>query len=143
MPDFTGTSGGEISVLRQSATSKVAVDTTTASAAFVDLLTVALTVEAGFLLIEASMGASLAVNVGTIFFRITVDGVAQAGVSNSFTVVGDKHASAFSLRVDVAAGVRTVKLQWRVASVLSTAQIRPVAQPDAEHASLVVSEVTA
>jgi len=143
MPEFIGTSGGERSIFRESANSILAVDTTTASAVFVDLLTVAITVEAGFILIESSIGASLSVNAGTIFFRITVDGVAQAGVSNSFTIIGDEHASAFCLRVAVAAGLRTVKLQWRVASVLSTARIRPVTQPDAEHASLVVSEVTA
>lgn len=131
-----------LSVLKQSVSADLAVNTTTTSLTFIDLLTANIAVGgAGFLLIWFTVAGSLLAVNQTAFFRITVDGVAQRGVAFRSPSAGQPAGASICLRVPVVSGARVVKAQWRVSG--STGQIRPVLQPDAESAELVVAEVSA
>lgn len=126
----------------QSVFAQITVDTTTASVAFVTLLSQAITIQAGsVLLIHVSAGTSNSANTNTNFFRIQVDGATQRGVAVSLDAANTPGSVALVLRVTgLAAGSRTVVLQWRVGA--GTGRIGAVAAPDAEHASLLLEEVT-
>jgi hypothetical protein len=116
----------------------VTADTSTASAAYVDLLTANINTGASFLLINFTAGCSLTTGGQTrqVSFQILVDGVAQ--VATAAIVTGGLTASAaVQWRVAVAAGAHVVKVQWKVSG--NTAQIQPTTRD--EHANLRVSEV--
>lgn len=130
-------------VAADSVFTELAVDATTASLVFILLLTTSITITAGsILLIDFSTGTSNTVNNANNFFRIRIDGVVQRGVATTTSGAGNPSSAGMTLRVaGLAAGARTVDVQVRVSA--GTGQIRPVTQPDSEHVSLRVQEVTA
>lgn len=116
------------------------VDTTETSSTFVDLLTTTITTGASDILINASVSSSNASNNKVHDFRILIDAVVQRGFSSSHGSASlNGQGSGIVLRRSVTAATHTIKLQWQVSS--GTAQIRPVAAPDSEHASLYVEEL--
>jgi len=121
----------------------VAVNTTTTSAVFVTLLSRPITVlvtgsDVDIIATFAVSHTSAADQ--TTFFRITFDGVPVRGAGLFSTDVGETNSGAIIAHMTgVAAGVHTVLLEWRTTA--ATAQIRPVAAPDAESAALFVDEV--
>ena len=131
------------SVFRQSVFAEVVADSTTGSGAYIDLLTASITVTAGAILliyVSASSSNSNGILIpGENRFRVTIDGVAQRG-SGAAAYNTAEFGTAIVLRVPVAAGVRSVKLQW--SSGGGTVRVRPVASAE-EHASLLVCEVGA
>lgn len=133
-------------LVRQTVLADIAADTTTTAASFPGstLLSQSVTIAAGgILLVAFSCATSNSSNNNTNFFRLVVDGVVRraAGVRLS----GGANmpiGGAMVFRVaGLAAGARLVDIQWYTTG--GTAQIRPVAAVDAEHASLVIQEVTA
>lgn len=125
----------------QSVFNDLAVDTTTTSAAFVTLITQAIVIQAGsILLIHFTVGCSNSNANNTLFFRVRVDGVTKRGVGVRIPSANQPNSGAIVLRVPgLAAGSRSVTVQWRTSS--NTAQIRPATVPDAEHACLLLEEV--
>lgn len=136
----TGPAGG---VIVQAGFTEVAADTSTSSNVFVDLLTLPITTAgASRLMIHATFAATVSIALGTAFFRITVDGAAVRGCGNQLVALLEPQSGALVVRTGLlAAGPHTVRLQWRVSSVVSVLQIRPVAAPDSEHGSLFVAEI--
>lgn len=128
---------------KQSLTIQVVVNTTTASVVFVPLLSITLTKisSTSVLIVLFSVATSNLLGAPIIFFRVRLDGVAQRGMAISIPfVVPLTQPGAIVLQLPGAAvGVHTVDVQWRVSA--GTAQIRPVAAPDAESAILIVQEV--
>jgi len=141
--DGTWAAPGGASIFRQSVFAGVAVDTTTASGVFVDLLTATITTTAGgILLIHANMSSSNSAVIlapATNSFQVLIDGVVQRGAACA-AYTGSAFGASIGLRVAVAAGLRTVKIQWKVSG--TTGRIRPVTTTD-ESASLLVCEVSA
>jgi hypothetical protein len=135
--------GAATSTLKQTAFAEIAVDTTTTSTSFVDLLTISFTITASSIVL-ISFTASVSNTPSSTRnqdFRITIDGVAKRGARAICTTGSSATCAAIVLRVTgLAAGARSIKVQWKTSA--STAQIRPVAAPDTEHASLLVQEVT-
>jgi hypothetical protein len=135
---------GPAATFIQSGFSALAVDTTSASNVFVDLLTVAINVTTGpFLYINASAGISSVLGLDSADFRLTIDGSPVVGTGAFLS--SSNLAETVSLvwrESGVAAGAHTVKLQWRGTNIGRTLQCRPVTSPDSEHASLYVAETT-
>jgi hypothetical protein len=131
------------SVLVQTAAANITANTTTTQSSFQDLLTVNITAAgAGFFCIFASGAVSNSTANIAMRLRVLVDGVSIGGVQLRSPATGNiAMAFSFNKRVAVGAGTRVVKLQW--ATVSNTMQCRPIANPDAESASLLVQEVTA
>lgn len=126
--------------LVQSGFAEVTVDTTTTSATFVDLLTVAITTGARTVFILVTFGADGSSNNNGPFFRVTIDGVAKRGApSNKMSGTNGTGSGAILYQEVLSAAAHTVKVQWRVGA--GTGSIRPVTQPDSEHCSLRVFEV--
>lgn len=128
---------------KQSAMAEVSVDTTSTSATWADLLTLNITTNAGYLLLQASAGFSCSNgSQRQMGMRLVVDGTPLRAVS----VASDQTALAKSLalvhRVAVSSGAHTVKVQWIVGNGY-TIRCRPVANPDSEHCVLTVQEVIA
>jgi hypothetical protein len=128
----------------QTVTSVISANTTTTSATFVTLLTVAITTQASTKLDIKFAGAASSSNnsADQVFFRLTVDGVAQSAVGITTNSSGANLAESMALTwvvTGLAAGAHTVLIQWRRSA--NTAQIRPVAAPDAESATLTVQEI--
>lgn len=122
----------------------LAVDSSTAAAAFADLLTVAVVTTGNVLGINASFSAShdLLLGLARGQFRVLVDGMAIAGAGVAPPVLDAPESGAITIARVVAPGPHTVKLQWaRVAPGGTLLLIRPVTMPDDEHASLVVTGV--
>ena len=124
----------------QSAFADQGSDVTTTSTTWVDLLSVTLTTGANFLIIMASFSATTALAANNVMFRLLVDGVAKRGASTMDTV-SFASSGAIHGRYVVSAGEHTIKLQWQASSALSAARVRPAANPESEHASLLVMEV--
>lgn len=123
---------------------EVTVNTTTTSASFPGstLLTTTITkkLAASDLIVHFSAGASNTNNGRQAFFRVVVDGVTQRGVGVDCTNSGIAQSASIVVRTSgVAAGSRVIAIQWYVSA--NTGQVRPVAAPDSEHASLLVEEV--
>ena len=119
---------------------EVILDTTTASATFVDLLSLTLTTGANSIIVQATFAAgNTNANIDE-FFRVVIDGVAVRGAGIRVITSSGASSGAISCKRAVTAAAHTVKLQWRTSN--NTARIRPVTAPDAEHACLIVSEVT-
>jgi hypothetical protein len=101
------------------------------------LLSTAITTDAGFLDIEASVSASTTVDT---FFRLTLDGVA---IPDGGSAIGiGSGSSAIVKRIAVTPGAHTLRLMWRL-SVAGSSNVQPVTNPDSQHASLFVKEVVA
>ena len=127
----------------QSVTSQITVDTSTSSASFTSFLTTDVIVQNNnsVLLVFFSVSGTTASGTASMFFRVLLDGVAQRSVGMSPPSSTRPGAAFLVLRLSgVAAGTRTVAVQWRVSA--STGRVRPVTNPDSEHASLVVQEVS-
>jgi hypothetical protein len=128
--------------LRQTAMTEITVDTTTASVAFVTLISTNITITAGgVLLVNFSAGTSNTNNNVTNYFRLVVNGVNRR--SGAYTSSGAGNPGEVTLLgrfTGLPAGVIPVVIQWRVGA--GTAQVRPVAAPDAEHAVLVLTETS-
>jgi len=120
---------------------QVTADTTIASGgAFADLLTININTTAPAIRILASFSNDTTLTVvSPTFFRITLDGVALRGAASA-TLLDQLQSGAIDLRAAVAPGAHVVKLQWRTTGILNTARIRPVTNPDGEHASLMVEQ---
>jgi len=134
--DPVGTGLSNSSIVRRILETRVGVDTTTTSTVFVDLLSIVLTTDAGFLEIESTV-ASNSITVLS-FIRVALDGVSVPD-SETVQLVGDSSSSILK-RVAVTAGTHTVSLQWRT-TILGTLQVRPVTNPQ-EHATLLIREVS-
>lgn len=122
--------------LFQTAYASLAVDSSTSSTTFIDLLTLTLTTSGGNLMLLATFAAySTSATDGS--FQITLDGVAQAG-SELFTSKPPLAAGgAITVKaMGIAPGSHTVTLQWK-----GSLKCRPVAQAGSEHAALRVEEV--
>lgn len=127
----------------QTTFAELTVDTSPAPVAFNTLLSQALTLNAGTKLVirfDASMSATS--NNRDVFFRVLIDGVVKRGVGARLANTGSAESVALSyVQSGLLAGAHTVVIQWRAPA--GTVQIRPVAAPDAEHASLICQEVGA
>jgi hypothetical protein len=126
----------------QSGRAKVLVDTTWAAVAFNTLLSVSLNCEAGsYLLIRSHAHVSMDAANRYGYFRLLLDGSpinAGGGFRDNVPAV----AVCLDGREQVlTTAAHTVSFQWRVFNALWTVRCRPVTQPDAESASLVVEEV--
>jgi hypothetical protein len=127
----------------QTSSTTLAVDTTTTSVTFVDLLslTINVTNENSTLIISSCGSVSNTNNAKLIQVRITVDGTSQGG--QSLNAISSAIANPFSLvcrSAGISSGSHTVKLQWLTGA--NTAQCRPVSVGiDTESANLIVQEV--
>jgi hypothetical protein len=131
---------GLTATLKQTLFAQITVDTTTTSAAFVDLLTQAITITAGSKVIINFTASANNSNVSLIQFQITIDGAAVRGASSRVSQNNTEVCCSIVYeRLGLAAGAHTVKIQWRTTA--GTARIRPVATV-VEHASLILQEVT-
>lgn len=124
----------------QSIFSEVTVDTTTASAAFVTLLSQNINTSDGYIYVNATFSSSNATNNQTNYFRITIDDVPIRGCGTRFASATTPGAGAILIKRPIAAGAHNIQLQWRVAG--GTGRIYPVTAPDAEHTSLLIQEMS-
>jgi hypothetical protein len=116
-------------------------DTTTASTTFVTLLTANITNTVNSnLLIQATVSSANDTINTTNYFRITVDGTPIRGFSERYSTAGTTKSASLVSKQSITAGAHTVLLQWRVSG--GTASVAPVTSPDAQHASILLSEVT-
>lgn len=127
--------------LLQTVAAPLAGDTTTASAAYVDLISQAITTQAGTKLkITVTTSSSNGTAASIHAFRILVDSGAGLGCAADIDAAGGTVSCALlHVATGLASGAHTIKLQWRTSA--GTARIRPVAAIDTEHASLVLEEV--
>lgn len=118
-------------------------DSTTNSTAWTDLLTANIATVAGTMLdIAANLSFSCTGGGLVTFMRVLVDGVVLRGAAETVASTGAYGSMTLQVRgAGLAAGAHVVKLQWRVSA--NTTRCRPVANPDGESASLLVSEVSA
>ena len=141
MPLYVPYPGGNN--LLQSATAKLAVDATTTSTTFGTLLSTSITKAAGSnILIWASWTVSFSVYVtSSAIIRLMVNGaeVLRAG-AEEWTVA---QSGGFVYRAaDLAAGDRTISLEWRIATAGDgTFRCRP-ATVEPEGVSIVLMEAT-
>lgn len=114
--------------------------TTTASLAFVDLLSVVHNASGGNLCISFSAGFSNTNDQNSGYFELQVDGVTKKATAAVVRNAGRHGTVAIVHRETVAAGARTVKIRWKTNSGTNT--IDPVGVPDAHHASLLIMETS-
>lgn len=123
----------------------LAVDVTTTATSFVapsTLLTTTITKRftASKLIVHFSVGTSNTNNGRQMFFRVVVDGVAKRAVAVDCPNSGLAQSAAIVTSVSgVATGSRTILIEWYRSA--NTGQVRPVAAPDSEHASMLVEEI--
>ena len=130
----------------QTTSSVLAVNTTTTSTTFVNLISIVVSTSGGSLNVFGSISSSNTGNGAENFFRITVDGTSigassskgDLGTASGTIVAGNNIITNTGV---LSAGSHTVVLQWRVSG--GTGQIRPVAAVDQEYASLMLQEVNA
>ena len=119
-----------------------ATDTSTTSVSFVDLLTQAITIQAGSILlitVTASMSNTSANQ--NMDIQITIDGVAARGAGTR--VATSNVPQGFSIvyrKTGLAVGAHTIKVQWRTPSG-GTMRVRPATTLN-EHCSMLIQEVT-
>ena len=99
---------------------------------FTDLLTTPITNELPYIRLEASLSG---VGSSLTFFRITIDGVSQVGAIMN----GGGGSACLRKNLIVPPGPHIIALQWKPAAE-SMSEIRPITNPDSEHASLAVGE---
>jgi len=121
---------------------EVTTDQTTSSATFVPLMSQTITmIAADFLIIHFSFSVSNT-NDASVDFQILLDGVPQRAASEGFSGANRRVGSgAIVLRRSPGIGLHTIDVEWRTNA--GTAQIRPIAGADEEHASLLLAEVSA
>jgi len=142
--------GFDISAAMQNATqtlqtlnTSVAVDTTTTSTTFVDLLTITFATEtlspSGTVEITTSLGASNSVANTGIYTRITVDGIQyDGGAAERYINAPATSMSQHIFVSNLTIGSHTVSMQWRVDG--GTGRCRPVSASGSENAWLIVEE---
>ena len=123
-------------ILRQETNDRVLADLSTNSNLWVDLLSVNMTTDGGWLTVIGAATTECAGDLG--YLRTTINGipivssVSEIGTSNKF----------LAGRVPVPQGTYTLKLQWRVDGA-GVQHVRPVSKPEAEFANLIVRDVSA
>lgn len=127
-------------ILRQTSAARVSVDVSTTSTTFVSLLSLSITVEAGFLLLLFTASVEQSNDNQTTYFDLQVNGTTVAGASHTHRNPTKAGCVAISHRMAIAAGTHTVSVGWRVSN--NTSYIRPVTDPTGEHGHLLVQEVT-
>lgn len=143
-----GAADGEIIVMVgglglqfQRAFTEIGADTTTTSTVFVDLFSTTIT-KSALSKLACLFSVSISNSVATAQmtdFRLVVDGVVKRAASVTTNGADEPQSAALDfVAAAVPSGARVVKIQWRTTG--GTAQIRPVAEPDREHASLLVQE---
>jgi hypothetical protein len=129
-----------LETLVQEITSSLAVNASTTSASWVDLLSHGITTAGNsYLFIASSFStSSSAATSGTVSFRITIDGIdpGQAGDEVYNAPEGGAICAASDL---LSPGAHTVALQWRISDG-TTLRCRPVGYY--EHATLLTHEVS-
>jgi hypothetical protein len=139
----TGATGSALFI--DSDFAEVTANTTTTSGVFVDLITLVYTkisATSNLHILGHTSSSNSSILGQQVFNRITVDAVAIRGCEQVVGLLGANQAQSGAVNVRVsglAAGARTIKMQWRTSG--GTAQIRPVAAPDQESASITVLEV--
>jgi len=110
-------------------------------AAFTTLVSALVTSATGHLAVWASVAADVVPFIaGEGRFRLRVGGATVAGCDVSSTILGVDRVAALSACSDVPAGVPVlVELQWQSGPLVLLA-CEPVAEPDEEHATLIVAE---
>lgn len=117
------------------------VDATTNSLVWVDLLSFTFTaIAADWLLIWASISASLSNGTATAQFRLMVNGVGLRCAEVRSTATNNAEGCALCTRVAALLGANTIKLQWQVSAAIG--QIRLLTAPSSEHATIVVKETS-
>ena len=126
----------------QTANASVAVDTTTTSLTWVDLLSITMTTAASILDVFFSIGCNYDPDSGkdsNIYFRITVDTVAKWG-TGGHGINNQPIAASIKWAGTVTAASHVVAAQWKLAGK-GTGAVRPVTVPDWQHAQMIVYEV--
>lgn len=146
MPLYKPNSGA----ILQSQFAEISTDVTTTSVygagppatGYVTLLTLTLTVEANYLRSLFTCSGDSSANNRTVYFRLLLDGVKIKGSSFRTTAATNSTmATALSGYNLVTAGSHTIAVQWCTSA--STARIRPITNPNFNHASLQVQEIQA
>lgn len=121
---------------------EISANTTTTSTTFVTLLTTTFTIGSGsnvILQFAASVSNSNSNNI--TYFRIQVNATTYRGAATTAQGPSNPGGASIQQRVTgLGAGTHTITVQWRVSG--GTGQVRPVAVPDAESASLIIEEVS-
>jgi hypothetical protein len=143
MPLFNPFVGGSGSI-GSGLFTNITANTTTTSLTFVDLLSTSITISnQSRILISFTGSMSNASNNQTHFFRVLVNGATITGGGTGTRIAsGAGNPQVIALHAQtaaLAAGTYTIALQWRTTG--GTVQCRPIAAPDAEHASMVVQEI--
>jgi len=132
------------SVPVQSLFIELTVDTTTNGKSFSELLSLTFDTQAGSYL-EVLFTASVDASNGSrdAQFRIKLDGVVEKGMNVHLHQSGDPNSGAMVWKSDspLAAGSHTVRIEWKRGQQGTTLGIRPVSDPNTEHASLLVREL--
>jgi hypothetical protein len=124
----------------QSVFKELTVDTTTTSATFVTLLSQAITTTGGSLLIWFTNSSSASNNSSTLGYRLTVDGVVKRATGQRVAASNNPQSGALVYKCSgLSAGAHTVVIQWN--TTVGTGAIKPVTNPDYDHASLLITEV--
>ncbi|MHC4618503.1 MAG: hypothetical protein ACYTEQ_12210 [Planctomycetota bacterium] len=137
------TSGTATAGLIQTAYNEITVNTTTTSIAYVPFLSQSITTNGSSrVVVTFSASASATVKDFYISFRLKEDTVVVKG--SQARIVDNGISAAFSI-VDrtgvLSAASHTFLVEWLVENAGTTGQVRPVAAPDTEHASLLLEEV--
>ena len=126
--------------LLQTSYAEITVDTTVAVATgWADLLSVTLTTRAGSVLVHFTACGDNTNNAKISSYRLDIDGVVVKGVAEGVSpnIPG---AVAIIHKATVTAASHTIKVQWSASA--NTSRIRPVTNPNTDHASLLVQEVS-
>ena len=122
-------------VLRQQKNVAITADTSTSSKVFEDLLTINMTTGANNLTVMFSAAVVGGSQGHHTDFRLMIDGVPKHGGRAGKT----PGVGSLSWVGPVTAAEHVIKIQWKVTG--STSRIRPVSEPDTEHAQVVIYEV--
>jgi hypothetical protein len=129
---------------KQSGFTEVSADQTTTSVTWTDLLTLNMTTEGGFLIVNATACFTMSnASQRGMYMRLVIDGVEMRAMATGSDSVSLGKALTIAYRKAVTAGAHTIKIQWRTNNASYTLRCRPVTAPDVEHCCLVVQEVSA
>lgn len=142
----TGPAAGAPPILTQLVFEQLATDETTTSTTFTDLLCTSITTTDPNALLEIDATFSAFVGgsgTGSGQFRLTLDGnpLPSGSTSEPITSPETTFLTGGILKyANVAPGVHTICLQWRVTGGNMTMQVAAASQPSAQHATLAVRE---
>lgn len=126
--------------LLQSVFTEQTADTSTTSTSFVTLLTRAITIQTGSILLIDTTASISNTGVSAIDIQVTIDGTPVRGSGTRTTAANVPNSLALTFRrAGLSAGSHTILLQWRTST--GTARCRPTTTLN-EHASLRIQEVT-